>query len=107
MIKKQLINKPNVNEVISRWQNPSFKDWQPFKLLTYFKRGLDLSIQVIKGLKVKGLQSYHLSNFENDSNQGGVEPRPNTIAHTLAVMAELADFLGGPLTLTAGNFAAL
>ena len=56
---------------------------------------------------VKGLQSYRLSNFENDSNPGRVDPRPNVLEHTSDVMAETEDFLGGPPNLTASNFAAL
>ena len=40
----------------------------------------------------KGLQISGPSNFENDSNLVGLEPRPHVLAHILAVMAEVADF---------------
>ena len=56
---------------------------------------------------MKGSQSYCSLNFENDSNLGGVEPWPNKLAHTLAVNAEVVDFLVGLPNLTASNFAAL
>ena len=39
-----------------------------------FQRGLDLSIQAIWGLLVKGLQSYWLSNFEYDLEPAGSNP---------------------------------
>ena len=55
-------------------------------------RGLDLSIKVIKGLKVKGLQSCHLSNFENVLSQVILKHGPYMVANILAVMVEAADF---------------
>ena len=51
--------------------------------------GLELSILLIWGLQVKGLQSYQPSNSENDST-----PVELALASTLAAMAELADFWG-------------
>ena len=36
---KRLPNKPYVNEVISRGQNLSLKDCQPFKFTSYIERG--------------------------------------------------------------------
>ena len=38
-------------------------------------------------------QSYQLSNFENDSTLGVLEPGPNVLAQTSVGMAEPADFL--------------
>ena len=37
---RRLLNKPNVNEVISRGQNLSLKCCQPLELLAYFERGI-------------------------------------------------------------------
>ena len=54
-----------------------------------------------------GLQSCWLSIFENDWTPGVLEPGPNVLAHTLAGMAEAADFFLRPLTLTASSFEAL
>ena len=59
------------------------------------REGFDLSIQV------KGLQRYHPSNFENDSDLGQLELGTHVLAHTLAVMAEVAYFFLKPPTLTA------
>ena len=42
-----------------------------------------------------------------ESNLGGVAPRPNKLAHTLAVNAEVVNFLVVLPNLTASNFAAL
>ena len=56
---------------------------------------------------MKGLQSYWLSNFENDSNPDQLETWPIALAHNSGGMAEAADFFLIPLTLKAGNFAAL
>ena len=61
----------------------------------------------IWGQKVKGLQSYWLSNFENDSTSPRIEPGPNAIAHNLGGMAGAAHFFLRTPTLTASNFAAL
>ena len=51
----------------------------------------------------KGLLSYWLKKFENDSTPG----RLDTLAHTFAGMADATDFLLRTLTLTASSFAAL
>ena len=67
----------------------------------------DLLLLKIWDLLVKGLQSYWLSNFENDSTQGVLKPGPNTLAHTLGGMAKAADFFLRTPILTAINFAAL
>ena len=56
---------------------------------------------------MKGLQSYWPSNFENYSTPGELESGPNTLANSLAVKAEAADFFVRPSTLTASNFRAL
>ena len=53
------------------------------------------------------MQSYCVSNFENILSLSGLKPRPNALAHTFAVMAEVADFFLRPPTLTDSNFAAL
>ena len=42
----------------------------------------------IWGLYVKGLQSYCSTKFKNGLTPYKVEPRPNTLAHTSAVMVE-------------------
>ena len=104
---KRLLHKPYVNEVALTGQNPLLNRCQPPELLTQFKGGLDLLMLKIVGLKVKGLQSCRLSNFENDSTPSGLEPGPNAIAHTSAGMAEAADFFLRTPTLTATNFKAL
>jgi len=44
--------------------------------LTQFGKDLDLFMLKIWGLYVKGLQSYHPSNFENDSTPGKLESGP-------------------------------
>ena len=47
-----------------------------------------------------------LSNFENDSTPGVLEPGPNALAHILGGIAEVTDFFLRTSTLTASNFAA-
>ena len=61
----------------------------------------------IWGLQVIELQSCLLSKFGNDSTPGELELWPNALAHSLAGMAEVADFVSRTLNLTASNFAAL
>ena len=56
--------------------------------------GLDLLMLKIWGLKGKGLQSYILSNFENDLTPDRFEPGPIMLAHTLAEMAKVQTCLG-------------
>ena len=53
-------------------------------------RGLDLSMQVIWNLLVKGLQSYCPSNSENDSTPVELKPRPSVLASTLAEIMRFA-----------------
>ena len=77
------------------------------ELLTYFERGLDLSMQVKQGLQIKGKQSYCPSDFEDHSDPLRLESGPHALAHTLAVMAKAAESFLRVLTLTASNFAAL
>ena len=60
----------------------------------------------IWSLLVKGLQSCWPSNFENDLTPGGLKPGQITLAHTLAVMAKVADFFLRTSNLTASNFEA-
>ena len=48
-----------------------------------------------------------MSNFENDSTPGVLEPWPNALAHTLGGMAEAANFFLRTPTLTASNYKAL
>ena len=88
-------------------QNPHLKCCQPLKILTHFERCLDIQVLKYFGLLVKGLQSYQLSNFENDSTPSQLEPGPIAIAHNLGGMAEAADFLLRTPKLTASNFAVL
>ena len=45
--------------------------------------------------------------FENVLTPSKVEPRPNVLAHTSAIKAEVADFFLRPPTLIASNFEAL
>ena len=40
----------------------------------------------------------------NDLDPGGLESEPHALAHTLALMAEAADFFLRPPILTASNF---
>ena len=47
---KALVNKPYVNEVTLRGQNPPLKCCQPLEILVDFMKGLDLSIIEIWGL---------------------------------------------------------
>ena len=75
--------------------------------MTQFEKFLDLSMLKIWGLYVKGLQSYRSTKFENGLTPDKVEPGPNALAHTLAEMAEAADFFLRTQTLTASNFEAL
>ena len=77
------------------------------ELLTYFERGLDLSMQVKQGLQIKGKQSYCPSDFEDQSDPLRLESGPHALAHTLAVMAKAADFFLSSPTLIASNFEAL
>ena len=56
---------------------------------------------------MKGLGSYHPSNFENDLTPGQLEPGPNARAQNSGGMAEAADFFLRTPNLTASSFAAL
>ena len=53
------------------------------------------------------LQNCRLSNFEDDSNAGGLESEPRPLAHTSAIKSKAADFFLRTPTLVASNFAAL
>ena len=65
------------------------------------RRGLDLSIHYMYGLQVKGLQSFCLSNFRNDSDPVGIKAALFPCGLTLAGWQTFFK------TLTANNFAAL
>ena len=62
-----LLNKPYVNEVTLTGQNPPLKCCKCLEFLAHFLNGLDLSIEEIWGLKIKGLQICLPSNSDNDS----------------------------------------
>ena len=66
LISERLLNKPYIEEVTLSKQNPAFKCCQSLEILTNFLKGIDLSMLKIWDLQVKGLQSYQLSNIEND-----------------------------------------
>ena len=74
---KRLLNKPYENEVTLRGQKSPLKCCQYFGFQCPFFKGLDISMLKIWGLWVKGLQSCHPSNFENDSTPVRVKPGPN------------------------------
>ena len=59
------------------------------------------------GFVGQGVQKCRLSNFENVSNLGILEPGPNAPVHNLAGIAEVVNFLLRTLNLTANNFEAL
>ena len=58
----------------------------------------------IWGLKIKGLQIYQSSNFENDWTLTGIEPGPTDFEWG---RGRAADFFLRPPTLKAGSFEAL
>jgi len=49
---------------------------QPLEILTHFFKNLDLLMLEILGLKIKGLQKYGPSSFENDSTSCDLESGP-------------------------------
>ena len=67
----------------------------------YFERGVRSFPTSNIGYVGQRYAKLHLSNFENDSNPGTLEPKLQVLAHTLAEMAELADLFLRPPTFIA------
>ena len=75
-----LLNKPCVNGVSLRVQNPPLKCCKPLDFLCAFLKGLDLLMLKIWSLLVKGLQSYRPSNFKNDSTPDVLKCGPSGVS---------------------------
>ena len=84
---EQLLNKPYVNEVILRGQSLFLKYLQPLELLTNIEKGVRSFYTLdIRSAKLPSIK------IQDDSTLGRVKPWLKVLAHTLTVMAKLADF---------------